>query len=65
MNKELATIYNALDDIENQILEVRDDIEMNDDPSETKDAIGEELEEALEKVQAAMKLADPKQFAQR
>ena len=65
MNNELTTIYNALDDIENKILEVRDDIEMNDDPSETKNAIGEVLEEALEKVQAAMELADPKRFAQR
>lgn len=65
MNKELTTIYNALDNIENKILEVRDEIEMNDDPSETKDAICEELEEALEKVQAAMGLADPKRFAQR
>lgn len=65
MNKELTTIYNALDNIENKILEVRDDIEMNDDPSETKNAIGEELEDALEKVQAAMELADPKRFAQR
>ena len=65
MNKELTTIYNALDNIETKILEVRDEIEMNDDPSETKNAIGEELEEALEKVQAAMELADPKRFAQR
>ena len=64
MNEELTTIYNALDNIESNILAVRDDAEMGE-RTETKDAICEELEEALEKVQAAMELADPKRFAQR
>lgn len=59
-------IYNALDEVENKLLEIRDtlDREEIDDDNDYED-INNAIESALEQVQAAMQAADHDQFASR
>ena len=57
MNKELKELYDILDGIEGNILEVRDEAEIYGG-----NEIYELMEDALGKVQEAMSLSDPKRY---
>lgn len=59
-------IYNALDEVENKLLEIRDtlDCEEIDDDTDFAD-INNAIESGLEHVQEAMQAADPDRFASR
>lgn len=59
-------IYNALDEVENKLLEIRDtlDCEEIDDDNDYED-INNAIESGLEQVQAAMQAADHDRFASR
>lgn len=64
MDDELKAMYDALDEIETNLLSIRDDADSGD-ATETKTIIGDAVERALVQVQEAMKAADPERFAQR
>ena len=60
MNKK--ALYNALDEIENRLLELRDELDAETDNYEE---VYEATEEALTQVQEAMEAVDAERFASR